>query len=136
MLVSNSNEKLKYSIGVDSLALLSTCHLAEVKMEWDLHSNEINYAKKLEHTATAIAIKKLNCKGKADNGITEYSIEKEKIKKSKVEIEAIFKKIRADLNSNNGKLNIEKVDTAECNTIRVTIESAIEWAGNILEIDI
>ncbi len=132
----NSNEKLKYSISVDSLALLSARHLANAEIQWDPHSNNIGYSKNLESASIGVTVKKLKSKGNTIDGITEYSVEENSIKEAKAKIESIFKKMRADLNSGKGKLVIEQVDTAECNKIRITIESAVIWASDILEIDI
>jgi hypothetical protein len=132
----NHTEKLKYSIGVDSLALLSACEQTGAEISWDFHDNNVDYAKRIRLTSISIAVKKLNSKGTINEGITECDVPAEKIKEAKTKIEAIFQKIRADLNREKGKLIIEQIDTTECNKIRVTIESAIKWADDILEIDI
>ncbi len=135
----NHNKKLKYSIGVDSLALLSAMHIEDADITWLIHESNIDYSELLQKAACAIIIKKFNLQGKSEDGSTEFGIEKKRIEKVKEEIELIFVKIRSDLNSSlikYQKLIIEQVDTQECNQIRVTIESAIKWAQDILEIDI
>jgi len=135
--MANQDEKLKYSICVDSLALLSACELAGADIFWNLHDNNINYGKLIQLNLVAIAAKKLNSKT-SEGEIIEVKPTENSVITAKKEIESIFKKIRADLNSNSKsvKLIIEQIDTTECNKIRVTIESAIKWADDILEIDI